>query len=85
MSKLPTMIIAVALVAGSTAASYAQSRVTRHDHARVGNVAATSRAQAAPRYTAGGLRSTQVYEWGRYQGQDPDPNVRLMLRRDVHN
>ena len=29
--------------------------------------------------------SIKVYEWGRYQGQDPDSNVRLQLRRDVHN
>lgn len=27
----------------------------------------------------------KVYQWGKYQGQDPDPNVRLQLRRDVHN
>lgn len=26
-----------------------------------------------------------VYEGGRYVGQDPDPNVRLQLRRDSDN
>ena len=30
-------------------------------------------------------KSIKVYEWGKYQGQDPDPNVRLQLHRDVHN
>jgi len=85
MSKLSTAILAAAIVAASTAASYAQTRATRYDHHRVSGPAAASRAQAAPRYTNGAPRSIQVYEWGKYQGQDPDPNVRLMLRRDVHN
>lgn len=85
MSRLSTAILAAAIVAGTTAASYAQTRAYRHDHHRISGPAAKSRAQAAPRYTNGAARSTEVYEWGKYQGQDPDPNVRLMLRRDVHN
>lgn len=84
MSRLSTVILAAAVVAGSTVASYAQTRATRYDN-RISGPAAASRAQAAPRYTNGAARSTEVYEWGKYQGQDPDPNVRLMLRRDVHN
>ena len=39
------------------------------------------RAQAyAPDETIG--RSDKVYEDGAYAGQDPDPNVRLQLRKD---
>jgi hypothetical protein len=85
MLRLSTAILAAVIVAGSTAASYAETRATRHDHYRVSGPAAKSRAQAVPRYTNGAARSTEVYEWGKYQGQDPDPNVRLMLRRDFHN
>ena len=85
MSRLSTAILAAVIVAGSTAASYAEACAARHDHHRVSGSAAKSRAQAAPRYTNGAARSTEVYEWGKYQGQDPDINVRLMLRRDVHN
>ena len=85
MLKLSTAILAAVIVAGSTAASYAETRATRHDHYRVSGPAAKSRAQAVPRYTSGAARSNEVYEWGKYQGQDPDINVRLMLRRDVHN
>lgn len=84
MSKAVTAVLAAAIVAGLTATSYAQTRAARYDH-RIGASAAASRAQAAPRFTNGAARSTKVYEWGKYQGQDPDPNVRLMLRRDVHN
>lgn len=84
MSRLSTVILATAIVAGSTAASYAQTRATRYDNHRISGAVAASRAQA-PRHTFGAPRSTEVYEWGKYQGQDPDPNVRLMLRRDVHN
>jgi hypothetical protein len=39
--------------------------------------AASSYAQAGPR-----VRSTPVYENGKYIGRDPDANVRLQLRRD---
>jgi hypothetical protein len=85
MSRLSTAILAAVIVAGSTAASYAQTHATRHGHHRISGPAAASRAQSAPRYTADAPRSTEVYEWGKYQGQDPDPNVRLMLRRDYHN
>lgn len=84
MSKLSTAILAAVIVAGSTVASYAQTHAPRHGH-RIAGSAATSRAQATPRYTNGAARSTEVYEWGKYQGQDPDINVRLMMRRDVHN
>lgn len=84
MTKVSAAILAVAMIAGSTGASYAQTH-TRHDQHRISSPAAASRAQATARHTNGAARSTEVYEWGKYQGQDPDPNVRLMLRRDVHN
>ena len=85
MSRLSTAMLAAAIVAGTTVSSYAQTHAVRYDNHRISGHAAKSRAQAAPRYTNGAARSTEVYEWGKYQGQDPDINVRLMLRRDVHN
>ncbi len=47
-------------------------------------IAASTFAQAAPRRAAVPAvnPSIQVWEGGQYVGSDPDPNVRLMLRRD---
>lgn len=77
-------IVVAALVVGSFAASAAEAPSGRH---QVKPSAAVARAQVPPRapVTQRAPESPAVYEWGKYQGQDPDPNVRLMLRRDFHN
>jgi hypothetical protein len=80
MSNRSMVILAAALVAGSAAASAVEAKPYR---AKVSKAAAVARAQAPARVMQ--PRSPAVYEWGKYQGQDPDINVRLMLRRDVHN
>jgi hypothetical protein len=80
-TKVPA-ILALALFAGSLAVSAADAQTNRH---RVNPAAAASRAQVPPRAVERAPESPAVYEWGKYQGQDPDPNVRLMLRKDVHN
>lgn len=51
------------------------------------NKVAAARAQAHPQAVPaeGTPQSPAVYGWGKYQGQDPDENIRLMLRRDYHN
>ena len=84
MKRKVTAILAIALLAGTLAAPSADAQTNRH---RVNAPAAAARAQVPPRapITQAAPESTAVYEWGKYQGQDPDPNVRLMLRRDVHN
>lgn len=84
MTRKVTAILALALFAGTLAASTADAQTNRH---RVGPAAAAARAQVPPRAPAVQREpeSPAVYEWGKYQGQDPDINVRLMLRRDVHN
>lgn len=85
MNRKVTALLAVALFASTLAASSADAQSSsRH---RVKAHAAAARAQVPPRAPAiqATPESTAVYEWGKYQGQDPDPNVRLMLRRDVHN
>jgi hypothetical protein len=84
MQRKITAIAIAALIAASFAASVAEAQTSRH---RVSPSAAAARAQVPPRATATDRTpgSPAVYEWGKYQGQDPDPNVRLMLRKDVHN
>jgi hypothetical protein len=56
-----------------------------------GNPSAGAYAYASENPTARGVRNAQalspndsdtVYEGGQYVGRDPDPNVRLQLRRD---
>ena len=82
MLKLSRLVVATVFMAGSTAAAYSKTRVTGHERPRVSHSAAAARAQAASHHAP---QSPAVYEWGKYQGQDPDINVRLMLRRDYHN
>ncbi len=85
MSKNFTAILAISLVAGSIAATSADAQTRRHT---LNPAAAAARAQVPPRApaaTEAAPQSPAVYEWGKYQGQDPDANVRLMLRRDWHN
>lgn len=82
MLSKSTAILAIALVGGSLAISTADAQTHRH---RLSPAAAAARAQVPPRAAEGTPQSPAVYEWGKYQGQDPDPNVRLMLRKDVHN
>ena len=75
-------ILTIALLAGSL--GYAEARA---NPARANAKAVAARAQVLPRTTAAERtpESPTVDEWGKYQGQDPDANVRLMLRRDYHN
>jgi Ni/Co efflux regulator RcnB len=84
MKRQVSAVLAVALLAGTVAASTAEAQTNRH---RIGPSAAAARAQVPQRVPAAQAapESPAVYEWGKYQGQDPDPNVRLMLRKDVHN
>jgi hypothetical protein len=83
MKRQLSAAFAIALLAGTFAASAADAQTSRH---RVSPSAAAARAQVPPRAPVSQApESPSVYEWGKYQGQDPDPNVRLMLRRDVHN
>ena len=85
MLNKSTAILAIALVAGSIATTSADAQTRRH---QLTPAAAAARAQVPPRAPAtsqAAPESPAVYEWGKYQGQDPDANVRLMLRRDWHN
>ena len=82
MKRFLTSVLAIALIAGPLAATSADAQTGRHN---LKKPAAAARAQVSPRAPVAQAESTAVYEWGKYQGQDPDPNVRLMLRRDVHN
>jgi len=82
LNKYPA-IVAIAFVAGSLAVSNADAQTNRH---RLSPAAAAARAQAHPQAAhEGAPQSPAVYSWGKYQGQDPDVNVRLMLQKDWHN
>ena len=82
MKTAGTAILTIALLAGSL--GYAEARA---DTVQANAEARAARAQVLPRTTAAERtpESPTVFEWGKYQGQDPDANVRLMLRRDFHN
>lgn len=81
--KKVTAIATIALFAASLAASAAEAQTSRQ---RISPAAAAARAQAVPSARINGQpQSERVFEWGKDQGQDPDVNVRLMLRKDVHN
>jgi hypothetical protein len=83
MLNKSSAIVAIALFAGSLAVSSADAQTNRH---RLSPAAAAARAQAHPLAAHdGALQSPAVYGWGKYQGQDPDANVRLMLQKDYHN
>jgi hypothetical protein len=83
MKSKVTASLAIALFAASLAASAAEAQTNRQ---RLSPAAAAARAQAAPSARINGQpQSEKVFEWGKEQGRDPDINVRLMLRRDVHN
>jgi hypothetical protein len=84
MKRLITSALALGLIAGPLAVTSADAQTSRY---YLKKPAAAARAQVPPRAFVGQAapESTAVYEWGKYQGQDPDANVRLMLRRDVHN
>ncbi|HWV54144.1 hypothetical protein [Pseudorhodoplanes sp.] len=84
MKRQIVSALAIALSAATLAVSAAEAQTSRH---RVAPSAAAAHAQVPPHapVTQATPQSNEVYEWGKYQGQDPDPNVRLMLRRDFHN
>lgn len=92
MRKLTIIVGALAL--GATLASgpvFAQSYSADYGTGNLGMVNPV-RAQVSsrgtrvhayvPRETGAMRRSDQVFVDGNYVGQDPDPNVRLELRRD---
>lgn len=66
----------------TAACSYGQASACQLNQSRRRGANAYGQVPAGIRRTP---KSIKVHEWGRYQGQDPDPNVRLQLRRDVHN
>jgi hypothetical protein len=74
MKKLVLAAALATLVATPALAQYQYSTAPRH----VGvDRLAGIRAQALP-----SMRGDDVYVNGQYAGADPDPNVRLELRRD---
>lgn len=91
MSTKATMALAAVLVAGSVSTALAaetfdvdlyRANPNALQTVQVERGAARAFAQARPyRQIEVRQNPTAVYENGLYAGQDPDPNVRLMLRK----
>ena len=87
--KAVWLVIAIAtlsLVAADQASARAKHRHHRHDAHRARCVDRPYRFSVwgfltNPRPQPNGC-APPVYEYGLYVGQDPDPNIRLQLRRD---
>ena len=80
---------AALLIAGSVTGASAQAYLGGpeswpvHSFARSApHVVVTPQARAAYGYAAVNRNPTAVYANGKYIGQDPDPNVRLLLQKD---
>jgi hypothetical protein len=76
MKKLVLAAAALATLAGAPA--FAQYQSTYAPHRVEMDRLAGVRAQALP-----SMSGDNVYVNGQYAGTDPDPNVRLELRRDL--
>lgn len=80
---------AALLIAGSTSGAFAQayeggpdSRPV-HSFARPApHIVVTPQARGSYGYAVSPYNPGVVYQNGKYIGQDPDPNVRMMLRKD---
>ena len=80
----PCQISAPQRLSSTAARSYDQASARQPNQSTVRRRGANAYGQA-PASIRRTTKSVKVYEGGRYQGQDPDPNVRLQLRRDIHN
>ncbi len=80
---MKTLLAMAALAAVIASPAFAQtgtrSRVQAAEHPSQYDQPVVGRAEAQPRSAAQG---TTVYDNNHYLGADPDPNVRLDLRRD---
>jgi hypothetical protein len=72
------LVLAAALATLVATPAFAQYQSTYAPHHVSMDRLAGIRAQAQP-----SMRSDDVYVNGQYVGADPDPNVRLELRRDL--
>lgn len=78
----PYQIVAPQGLPPSAAKSYGQAPIPQATQTYIRGRGANAYGQARPFSNSASIK---VYEWGEYQGQDPDRNVRLLLRRDFHN
>jgi hypothetical protein len=84
---MKTIVAAVALVIAATPALAQNSRHRAVAHCSDGRQPFTlveMLFSTGPAPQANGC-TPAVYEGGRFVGQDPDPNIRLQLRRDADN
>jgi hypothetical protein len=74
-------IAALGVIAADPALARAKHKTARHCVDRAHEFSWDFVLPGAPGPQPNGC-SPAVYEYGRYVGQDPDPNIRFQLRRD---
>ena len=79
MSSLPLKLLALMLVSAFALASPADAKTRKHK-----NSAVTSETAYGPQYRGTNLvRPGPLYFSGVYLGDDPDPNIRFQILRDI--
>ena len=81
MSSLPLKVFVAALAAAFALASHAETTNTRK-HKKHASVSATARADSQHRGT-NIFPAGPLYFSGVYLGDDPDPNIRFQIWRDI--
>jgi hypothetical protein len=79
MSSLPFKLLALVLVSAFALASPADAKTRKHKKTTV-----TSQTAYGPQYWGTNLvRPGPLYFSGVYLGDDPDPNIRFLILRDI--
>jgi hypothetical protein len=80
MSSLPSRLLALALVGAFVSASPTAAKVRKHK--KTAHPAATAQARSGP-WGTNVFPAGPLYFGGTYLGDDPDPNIRFQLWRDL--
>ena len=79
MSSLPLKLLALVLVSAFALASLADAKTRKHN-----KTSAYSEIAYGPQYRGTNLvRPNPLYFSGVYLGDDPDPNIRFQIMRDI--
>lgn len=85
MKKLTITVVALATLAATPvlAQTYQRARTSTAPMATAPTMSGGSGFGAYAAVPTDSLNSGAVFSYGRYAGQDPDPAIRLMLKRDA--
>jgi hypothetical protein len=82
---MKTLIASVALATVIASPVLAQSTVRRAPAQQIQTLPQYNPAPTSTETQPRSMNPNAVYEGDQHLGADPDPNVRLMLRRDAHS